>query len=431
MERHESVEHYLKEFEAFAKNAADRDSSLRATRRKAIDRFAELGFPTTRWEEWKYTNVAPIAGERFSRPLAAQSPVELDLNAYQGALRLVFINGHFSHEHSLLAELPRGVTVKDLAESEGACGLTRYAPIDDAPFVALNTAFFRHGALIEIPDGLSLDLPVHLIYLSSPSPAPHVTHPRNLIVVGRESAATIVESYCGLGEGAYWTNGVTEIAAAQGARVDHYKLQDESLRAFHVAALHAHLGEKSIVNLHSFSRGAALCRNDVVATFAGENAVCAMNGLYLAAGDQHVDNHTVIDHAKAHCESDETYKGILDGKGRGVFNGKIIVRQDSQKTKARQSNRNLMLSNSATVDAKPQLEIFADDVQCSHGATIGKIDRDALFYLRSRGIGNEEARALLTSAFAAEVVERFPSETMRRRAFSLVEEWMKPRNNRE
>jgi Fe-S cluster assembly protein SufD len=281
--------------------------------------------------------------------------------------------------------------------------------------VALNTAFAEDGALIEIPRGLVVEEPIHLLFVSTPGTEPAVSHPRNLILAGRESQATIIEAYVGLGDGVYFTNAVSEIVTAEGAVIDHYKLQGESEKAFHVATVQGLQERSSSLNSHNLSFGAALTRNDVNSVLDAEGAECTLNGLFVVAGRQHVDNHTTLDHAKPHCNSHELYKGILDGQAVGVFNGKIMVRKEAQKTNAIQSNKNLLLSEGAVINTKPQLEIYADDVRCTHGATVGQLDRDALFYMQTRGIAREAARDLLTYAFAGDLFDRVNVATVRNR----------------
>ena len=293
--------------------------------------------------------------------------------------------------------------------------MLRHADYKTHAFVALNTAFVADGAFIEIPKGLVLEKPIHLLYVSDAAGQPVVSHPRNLIVAGRESQVGVIESYVALSEAAYFTNAVTEVVAGEGAVVDYCKAQQESDLAFHYARVQVRQERSSSVSIHSFALGAALLREEVQTVLDGEGAEAALNGLFVIAGRQHVDNHTVIDHAKPHCSSRELYKGILEGKSTGVFNGKIIVRKDAQKTDSKQSNKNLLLSEDAVINTKPQLEIFADNVKCTHGATIGQINPEAVFYLRSRGIAWEEARNLLTYAFANELMERLKYGPLRQR----------------
>lgn len=393
-------------------------------RRAAFQRFTELGFPNLHMEDWRFTSVAPLANTSF-QPAETRPPEEVREALVHFTLgqwkrsRLIFINGRFSPELSSILSLPEGVVVKSLARAVGedrdlvAPHLARYAGYQDHAFAALNLAFVADGAFVHIPDNCIVENPIHILYFSASNSAPTVSHPRNLIMVGANSQAKIVESYVGTGNQVYFTNGVTEVVAGDGAVIDHYKLQRESPRAFHVATLHFQQGRGASVSNHSISLGGGLVRNDVNAVLKGEGGDCTLNGIYVARGDQHVDHHTTIDHTEPRCSSRELYKGILDGRARAVFNGRIIVRPDAQKTDSRQSNRNLLLSEGALVNTNPQLEIYADDVKCTHGATIGQIDADALFYLRSRGIDRDTARTLLIHGFLADMGSRIKIEAVR------------------
>jgi Fe-S cluster assembly protein SufD len=407
---------YLSSFNEFESSAAAKGHSwLDSIRRAAMGRFTEIGFPTTRLEEWKHTSVSPIAGIPFK--LADGKPNGLTpahVSEYTfgevECCQLVFLNGRYSPGLSSLKSLPRGIRAKSLAAALAADRdlvephLARHAAYNRNAFTALNTAFIADGAFVFLPPGTILKEMIHLLFLSAGDSETVVSHPRNLIVLGAGSQATVVESYIGLKPGQYFTNAVTEIVAGSDSVLDHYKLQRESGRAFHVATLQARQDRNSSVASHSISLGGALVRNDINMVLDAEGCQASLNGLYVTDGKQHTDNHTVIDHAKPHCESRELYKGILNGKSTGVFNGKIIVRQDAQKTNAKQTNKNLLLSEEALVNTAPQLEIFADDVKCTHGATIGRLNDDELFYLRSRGIGEESARTLLTYAFASDIL---------------------------
>jgi Fe-S cluster assembly protein SufD len=395
-------------------------------RRTAIERFGELGFPTTQHEDWKYTNVAAIAAVDFVAPKpngfhrATQELLAFSF-ADDAQNRLVFIDGVYSAEHSSTANLSPGTRVQNLAELLShdddlvAPWLARYAEFQDRSFVALNTAFMDDGAVIFVPAGCRMAEPIHIIFLCTGAAQPMALHPRNLIVCGERSEVRIVESYAGFGSGVYFVNPVTEIAGAADCVIDHYRLQREADAAFHVGAISARLERATTLTSQQITLGGALVRNDIYAILNGEGSDCTLNGLYLTDGDQHVDNHTEIVHAQPRASSRELYKGILRGRARGVFNGKIVVRKAAQKTDARQTNKNLLLSKDAAVNSKPQLEIHADDVKCSHGSTIGQLDRDALFYLRARGIGENDARNLLSYGFAAEVLSRVNIESLRRR----------------
>ena len=397
---------------------------LQDLRDRGAARFSALGFPTVRDEEWRFTNISPIANAEFV-PASDARVKDDDLKdvAYSEATnRIVVVNGRFSAELSRVNGLPQGTRLGSLAAAvtEHADIVPRYlgqlAEFGTKAFTALNTALVLDGLYVHIPDGAVVDQPVHLVFVSVPANAsgPAMSNVRALIVAGDRSEVRIVETYAGPQGGAYFTNAVTELFAGEGAVVDHYKVQQESVEAFHVASMHVHAGRNATVSSHSISLGGKIVRNDVAAVLDGEGAEVTLNGLYLADGDRLVDNHTSIDHAKAHCPSHEVYKGILGGKARAVFNGKIIVRQDAQKTDAKQTNRALLLSDDASINTKPQLEIFADDVKCTHGAAIGQLDDDAIFYLRARGLTYLEARDMLIHAFAGEILDRVKIEPLRR-----------------
>ncbi|HWM89514.1 MAG TPA: Fe-S cluster assembly protein SufD [Thermoanaerobaculia bacterium] len=417
---------FVADFDAFLRELPSEPAAVTALRRMAIERFAILGFPTLRQEAWRQTNVAPIAQGAFVRqsfrPEASEPAVDLsgvDPLAVGAAARLVFVNGRLSTRLSSMDELPPGVVVASLAESlEKAADkvepwLGQYARFEDHPFVALNTAFLRDGALVWVPRGVVVEKPIHLLYVSTPENGnPVVTFPRNLFVAGENSQVTLVETYAG--EGVYFTCPVTELVAGPASVVDHYKLQLESRDAFHIATFQVEAERSCTPSSHSISIGGSLVRNDVIAVLNGEGIDCILNGLYLGEGRQTIANFMRVEHAKPHCASHELYKGVLDGSARAVFNGLIHVHPGAQKTDAKQSNRNLLLSPSAIANSNPQLEIFADDVKCTHGSTVGQLDEDAIFYLRSRGIGAEAARSLLTYAFASDIVERIKVDPVRR-----------------
>jgi Fe-S cluster assembly protein SufD len=409
-----------------------RGDSLLALRQAAFARFETLGLPTTENEEWKYTSLAPLAELRFepAAEVLPGSPERLLPGVGDppagGSLQLVFVDGHHRPELSSPASGPGGILMGSLrvalAERPELVGseLARHADFRRDALTALNTAFIEDGAFIHLPAGAVLQSPIHLLFLSTASIEATLSHPRVLIVAGAQSQATVVETYAGPSDAIYLTNAVTEVVLGQGARVDHYKLQQESERAFHIALLQVTQGRDSRFASTSLALGAALARNEVRALFAAEGGECTLNGLYMAAGRQHLDNRTLIDHRSPRCTSRELYKGVLDGESRGVFGGRVLVRQDAQKTDARQINKNLLLSPGALVNTKPQLEIFADDVKCAHGAAVGELDEDALFYLRSRGLGREAARSLLTYAFASEMVNLIPPGPLRARVRELV-----------
>lgn len=412
----EEKERYVSSFAEFEKSpAAKVQPWLGVLRRNAIARFNEMGFPNTRCEEWRFTSVSPIARTPFKPSLPGCNGLTVsDISNYTfgevECTQLVFVNGQYCDHLSTLKPLPKGIRVTNLSAALRADGslvephLARYVNFESNAFTALNTAFMAEGAFVYLPSGTVLKDIVHLLFVSAHRAVPTVSYPRNLIVLGDDSQVTIVESYVGLGKGTYFTNAVTEIAAGNNSVVDHYKLQRESNNAYHIGCLQVLQQRDSNFSSHSLSLGGSLVRNDVNVVLDAEGSECVLNGLYVTKGKQHVDNHTSIDHAKPHCNSRELYKGILDDSSAGVFNGRIIVRKNAQKTNARQTNKNLLLSEDALANTTPQLEIFADDVKCTHGATIGRLDEEGLFYLRSRGIDELSARTLLTYAFATEIL---------------------------
>jgi Fe-S cluster assembly protein SufD len=423
----EGLDVYAEQFAAFRQQPAFGSKSVRSLRQLAFERFTETGFPTTRLEEWKFTNVAPIAEAPFERAGAAEpSRKSVEPFLFDGVIRtqIVVVNGRVSQALSTTAALPKGVTVDHVTDAITAASSSAPDAIARTPFVALNTAFFEEAVVICVAPRAIVDEAIHVVFITTPSPGRVMSSPRLLIVAGEHSKVVIVESYAGAsapaGGGRSFTNAVTDVIASEGAIVDHYKLQREAPTTFHVAAMFAHCGRGSNFSSQSFTLGGQLVRNDVFATLDGEGAEVTLNGLYLAGGETLVDNHTTIDHAKAHCPSHEIYKGILSGHAKAVFNGKIIVRQDAQKTNAKQTNKALLLSDNAAINTKPQLEIFADDVKCTHGAAIGQLDPDALFYLRARGIAEKDARGMLVQSFASEIVNKIKIDAVRQRVERAV-----------
>jgi Fe-S cluster assembly protein SufD len=427
-------EQYISNFaELEARVAKHRPPSLHRVCRAALDRFAQLGFPTTRLEDWRFTNVTPIAQTSFvpapNGLSSASTPREsLGRDALKEAerSRLVFVNGRYASALSEVSRLPDGLMIGSLAtalEQTPALvepHLARHARYDDNAFVALNTAFVEDGAFVCIPDGVIVDDPIRLLFVSTVNGRASISHPRNLIVAGSNSRAVITESYLGGENGAYFTNAVTEMVVGTNAVVEHLKVQLEREEAFHVASLTVRQGRDSKVSLHSISLGGSLVRNDVSTRLAGEGADCVLNGLYMVGGRQHVDNHTMIDHATPLSSSLENYRGVVDGRAHAVFSGRIDVQPGAQKIVARQSNRNLLLSEDAVVNTQPHLRIYADDVKCFHGATVGMLDEDALFYLRSRGMTAEMARDLLVYGFVREVLGAIGARRLRNDMEQLV-----------
>lgn len=402
---HDNQAAYVSEF--FARR--DELPGWNALRYAAIERFAALGFPTTKNEDWKYTNLAPFLKKPYA-PAAAVRAAEVQERLASSPFadldypRVAFVNGRYAPELSRPIE---GLRVRNLAAATGA----EVGFFEKSAMASLNTALFEDGVFLEIAPGAALAQPVHILHVSTGG----ATYPRNLIVAGRESQAVIVESYLSLDGEPAFTNALTELAAGDSAVVEHVKLQAESRNALHFGLLRARLGASVNFTSYNIAWGAALARNEIAAELGGEGAECALNGLYVAGGEQHIDNYTTLEHVKPHTTSHEIYKGVLDGKAHGVFHGRIIVAPEAQKTDAIQRNKNLLLSRDAMIDTKPQLEIYADDVKCTHGATVGQVDAEAVFYLRSRGVGLQEARSLLTYAFASDAIEGMRAENVRRR----------------
>jgi len=407
---------------------------LRDARKDHAERFAELGFPTTRDEEWRNTNISPITRTAFGAPSVDDGPLPdlPDLARMEiGGTRLVFVDGRHAPELSSVAALPDGVWVGPLAEAleSDPDRLKQHldsAATDGVPaFRAINAALAVDGGVVWVPEGRVIPEPIHLAFVSTgrgDGGEATACHPRTLVALGRSSQAVLVESYTGLEGRTYLTNAVTEIHLSDNAVLRHHRIQLESEGAYHIATIEARQEADSRYDACHVNLGGRLVRNDVRGIMAGEGGSCALDGLCLTSGQQHLDNHTVLDHAQPHCDSREVFKSILGGKSRTVFNGRIIVRPDAQRTDAKQSNPNLLLSSDALVHTRPQLEIYADDVKCTHGATIGRLDEDAIFYLRSRGVGEETARALLVEAFAGEILDRIGIEPLRLLLGTLVQE---------
>jgi Fe-S cluster assembly protein SufD len=394
---------------------------LRST---GMARFQQAGFPHRKQEEWRFTNVDAIARTQFVSPEPSHN-----VRAIEAAMRfgfgdealseLVFINGHYTPQLSRLGHLPKGVVVKNLAECFGEAqvqaNLAHFADVQGNPFVALNTGSIQDGVYIHLSRGSALEKPIHLLFVSIASDKPTVTHPRVLVVAEENSQATIVETYAGESTGVYFTNAVTEIVQAPSSRIDHCKMQQELPTAYHIASMNVQLAHDASFVSHSINIGGLLTRNEVGVVLGGEHADATLNGLVLIDGNRHCDNHTLLDHAAANCPSHELYKHVLAGQSTGVFKGKILVRQDSQKTDSKQTSKVLLLSDEARMDSMPALEIYADDVKCTHGSTTGPVDEEQVFYLRSRGISLDAARHLMTYAFAADITRRIKVVPVRSR----------------
>ena len=418
------TQRYREQFDEFLRDGAkSAPAAATALRKRAIERFMALGFPTTKNEDWHFTSVAAIAEREFTFVQARTGDVTLeDLEpfGFDGAwTRIVFANGRFSAELSDLSALDGGVRVMSLADAwTQAPALTQQigtilTSSEDQAFTMLNTAFMPDGAVIHVQKDVTVRVPIHVIFVTDAHAAKTVMYPRSLIVLDRNSRATVLESYVALGDAAYFTNAVTEVSVGDGATLEHYKIQREGRRAFHVGTAEARQGRDSHYVSFSFATGASLSRTNIYTTLAGEGCGSTLNGLYMLDGEQHCDHQTKIEHAQPNCFSREVYKGVLDGRSHGVFNGKVYVHPIAQKTDGKQTNNTLLLSKEAQVDTKPQLEIFADDVKCTHGATVGKLDDVAWFYMKSRGMDAETARRLLIYAFAADVLETIEQKDVR------------------
>ncbi len=415
---------YTDQFATFAEQTAGEGPSwLPALRQAAMERFTTLGFPTTRDEDWHFTSVTPIAERTFRTIKPAASTLSLsDLEPYlvdEEWHRLVFVNGRLEPNLSQFSELPAAVQFAPLSDMlrEDPAWLQEHlgtlAAFDKAAFTAMNTAFMQDGVVLRVPKGEVVETPIHIINVADANATGAAIHPRMLVVAESLSQVLLVESYIGLGNVPYLVNAVAEVVVGDGARVDHYKVQRESGEAYHVGTAQVTQGRDSIYHSFSYAAGAALSRTNIYTKLAGTNGEARLNGLYVLDGAQHGDHQTFVEHLAEACASRELYCGILDGSSHGVFNGKVFVDPIAQKTDGKQTNKALLLSPQARVDTKPQLEIFADDVKCTHGATVGRIDEMALFYLKSRGIGGENARALLTYAFAAEALETIEIDALR------------------
>lgn len=426
-------ENYLAAFKRLAESRVGQDPAwLVRLREEAAARFEELKFPTTHDEEWKYTSVAPILKVPF-RPASAQDRQSVTAESIapfafheSRQSQLVFVNGFYSRELSDLSAIPNGIIACNFADVPEAHAnvirehLAAHADYRSEVFTALNTASIGDGVFVYVPQGKIAETPIHLLFISTAPETSIISHPRTLVVAGQDAVVMVIESYVSLANDRCFTNAVTEVVAGAGAVIDHYRLQEESERGFHIGTTEVHQERGSNYSSCAISLGGEIARHNLNVALNGENIVSTINGLYVVTDRQHVDNHTTIDHQQPHCTSHQLYKGILDGKSRAVFSGKIFVRAGALLTDARQLNKNLLLSHEATVDTKPQLEIFADDVKCAHGATVGQLEDDELFYLASRGLTPERARALLTYGFAEDVISKIRLASARKQLDEIV-----------
>jgi Fe-S cluster assembly protein SufD len=403
---------------------------LELVRNSAMDRFESLGFPTVSDENWKYTNLAPLAKHTF---VPANRSEKLTIEAARfvypetKTAHLVVVNGFLSEELSDKTALEQVVAIDLLTAVSDArynkvarAYLARNAGYHNNGLAALNTAFLQSGLFLLIPKNTKVETPIQVTFLTDAEQTDTASFPRLLVVAEEHSSATLIESFVSTGDRQYFTNAVAEIIVKEGARLEHYRVQLESDKAFHISLTSAELGRSSSYDTTSINLGGRLSRHDVSVVMDNEGAECWVDGLYLVGADQHTDTHSVIDHQQPHCNSHQLYKGILDGNARAVFNGKIFVREGAQKTDAMQTNKNLLLSPHARVDTKPQLEIYADDVKCAHGAAVGQLDQEELFYLQARGINPELGRSLLTYGFAEEVIEKIKIESIKHQLDEIV-----------
>jgi len=407
---------------------------LEKIRKGALARFEAVGFPLTKTEAWRFTNVKPIAAIEWQAADGSNADDALGLVkkftfGRDAIVELVFVNGQFRGELSRMGKLPSGVTAQSLAEAVSdhpelvQKHLAKQALVEANPFVALNTGLVADGAFIHLPAGTTVDQPIHILLISTGGKKPVAAHPRVLVIAEEGVRATVVESYVGAEGQTYFTNAVTEIVCGPDSHIDHCRLQQESTAAFHVSTMQVDLGREATFVSHACSIGARLSRNDLNCVMNGEGAYATLNGVVLIGGEQHCDNHTLLHHARANCPSHELYKHVLDGKSTAVFKGQIFVEREAQKTDSKQTSKTLLLSDDAYMNSQPALEIYADDVKCTHGSTTGPVDEDKIFYLRTRGVGLEAARHLLTYAFAADVTRRIKVESVRRR----IEDYMAAR----
>ena len=417
---------YLSLFKDFENQLnGEKSSPFHKVRKEAIAIFADLDFPNLHQEDWRFTDISPILKYNFTYPdkefkLSAVSN-QLSAFSFNGmeSHNVVFVNGFYSQDLSTILPLPKGTVLGSLADalnqnsnSTGNSQLAIRNPQSDNIFTVLNMAFAVDGAFIYIPENTIVEKPIHLIFISH-GEGKTISQPRNVIVAGKNSQAKIIEHYVSTGEDIYFTNAVTEVFLDENSNIETIKIQSESTNAYHVATTEISLESNANYESQAVSLGASIYRHDLNVVLRGEGGNASLEGLYLTSSSQLSDTHSLIDHAAPHCTSHENYKGILDDNSRGVFNGKIMVRKGAQQTNSYQENRNIILSNDAKVDTKPQLEIFADDVKCSHGATVGQLNKESIFYLRSRGIGEEEAKLILIYAFANDVLKNIKIEEIR------------------
>ena len=430
---------YVEGLQGFlASRAGDYPVWVGDLRREAVAGFAKLGFPTLADEEWRFTNLAVLGRSSFSIAGDDRDGVSTEVVATHrfkdlDCFFLVFVNGRYS---ALLSSAPgayEGAVVKSLSDAIRENGdlartyLAKYADYSEDAFISLNTSYFEDGAFVSVPDGVVLEKPVHVLYVTTDDDASFFVNPRNLVVVGEGAAAKVIEHYVSVSSNVYFSNSVTEVVCGENSNVEHYRLEFESVRAFNFSTLRVNQSRSSNITSHSVLSGGAVVRNNVHPVLAGEGCNSDIYGLFISEGRQHMDNFMRVEHASPHCDSRQFYNGVLDGRSRGVFHGRIIVHEGAMKTDAKQTNRNLLLSDTAQIDTKPQLEIYNDDVKCTHGATIGQMDEEALFYLRSRGVPEKKARMIMLRAFTDQTLEKMSIDQVRESVSGGVEKWFEKR----
>ncbi len=425
-EMSETIHHYTEQFSLFEKNGASKSPAwLHELRTNALAIFNDRGFPNSKEEDWRFTNISPITKTAFHYSSDSEIPVlskdyilELAIQKNE-THRLVFINGHFSKEHSVVGTLPHGAIVTNLSEALKNHShlvqqyIGKYAATVQSSFTALNTAFIKDGAFIFVPSGVEVTEPIHLLFISTKTEKEKISNIRNLFIIEENAKAVAMEQFRGYDENSNLSNVVTEIIAKDQSSFELVKVQKESARSYHYENLYSTMGKESKVDIFSLALGSAIARNDMSGIIDGEAADLNLNGLYITDGDQLIDHHTLMHHIHPNCPSHELFKGILNGNSRAVFNGKVYVNPEAQKTDSKQTNRNLLLSENATINAKPELEIFADDVKCTHGAATGGLNPQSIFYLKSRGVSEETSKGILVVGFAAEVTAKIKNQLLR------------------
>jgi Fe-S cluster assembly protein SufD len=435
VEVNENIDSYVKGFNALIGNAVcDKIDWIRETKTRAINCFSDIGFPTLRHEDWRFTNLLPLVKTSYKLINGCgKDPNNIDISGLlvpeMKCSLLVFLDGRFEPQLSKVVSHENGIIVKNLSsaikdnEELVRNYIFKNSRFEDSTFTALNTAYFEEGAFVYVPDHTKVDELIHILYVSTDNNEPYLQNPRNLFVIGDNSSAQIMEHYFSPGEGKYFSNTVTEANLGENSILDHYFIEAESNSAFNISSLDVFQKRSSNLNSHSLLLGGLIVRNNIHPVLAGEGCNTSINGLFMSRRNQHMDNFMKVEHASPHCDSRQLYNGILTDKSKGVFHGRIIVHKDAQKTDAKQTNRNLLLSDNAKIDTKPQLEIYADDVKCTHGATIGQMDKDAIFYLRSRGIEDDQAKSIILQAFAKQNIDNIKVLAIKKYIEKLVKDW--------